>query len=40
MFQASTPGDNSTRTKIENNEEYPPHYNQIVLYDHITRRKT
>ncbi|XP_075242989.1 cilia- and flagella-associated protein 299-like [Convolutriloba macropyga] len=38
--KASTPGDNSTRTRIENNEDYPPVYNQVVLYDHITRRKT
>uniref|UniRef100_A0A1I8HHW9 Cilia- and flagella-associated protein 299 n=2 Tax=Macrostomum lignano TaxID=282301 RepID=A0A1I8HHW9_9PLAT len=32
---ASNPGDNSTRTIIES-----PKYTQIVIYDHITRRKT
>ncbi|KAK6191836.1 cilia- and flagella-associated protein 299 [Patella vulgata] len=33
--KASSPGDNSTRTIIET-----PRYIQIVIYDHITRRKT
>ena len=35
LFQAPTPGDNSTRTIIET-----PKYTQVVIYDHITRRKT
>lgn len=34
-LQAQTPGDNSTRTPIETDQ-----YIQIVIYDHITRRKT
>ncbi|XP_070544214.1 cilia- and flagella-associated protein 299-like [Ptychodera flava] len=33
--KASTPGDNSTRTVLE-----CPQYTQVVIYDHITRRKT
>ena len=35
LLQAPTPGDNSTRTIIET-----PKYIQVVIYDHITRRKT
>jgi len=34
-LQAANPGDNSTRTVIES-----PKYTQVVIYDHITRRKT
>jgi hypothetical protein len=34
-FQAPSPGDNSTRTPLET-----PRYVQVVIYDHITRRKT
>jgi len=30
-----TPGDNTTRTEIETHE-----YQQVVIYDHMTRRKT
>ncbi|PVD38424.1 hypothetical protein C0Q70_01039 [Pomacea canaliculata] len=33
--KALTPGDNSTRTVVET-----PKYIQVVIYDHITRRKT
>ncbi|XP_011663002.2 cilia- and flagella-associated protein 299 [Strongylocentrotus purpuratus] len=33
--KAPSPGDNSTRTPIE-----CPQYIQVVIYDHITRRKT
>ncbi|XP_033125094.1 cilia- and flagella-associated protein 299-like [Anneissia japonica] len=33
--KAPTPGDNSTRTPID-----CPQYIQVVIYDHITRRKT
>ncbi|KAI8521667.1 PREDICTED: uncharacterized protein C4orf22 homolog [Branchiostoma belcheri] len=33
--KAASPGDNSTRTVIES-----PQYTQVVIYDHITRRKT
>ncbi|XP_039273491.1 cilia- and flagella-associated protein 299-like [Styela clava] len=33
--KAQTPGDNSTRTPIETDQ-----YIQVVIYDHITRRKT
>jgi hypothetical protein len=33
--KASTPGDNSTRVVVET-----ARYTQVVLYDHITRRKT
>jgi len=33
--KASTPGDNSTRLVVDT-----PKYTQVVLYDHITRRKT
>lgn len=33
--KAATPGDNSTRTSVETAK-----YTQIVIYDHITRRKT
>lgn len=33
--KAPTPGDNSTRTLVETNQ-----YIQVVIYDHITRRKT
>jgi len=33
--RVSSPGDNSTRTQIES-----PKYIQIVLFDHVTRRKT
>ncbi|KAL3877889.1 hypothetical protein ACJMK2_035533 [Sinanodonta woodiana] len=33
--KAPSPGDNSTRTVIESNK-----YTQVVIYDHITRRKT
>ncbi|KAI0223100.1 cilia and flagella associated protein 299 [Lamellibrachia satsuma] len=33
--KAGTPGDNSIRTPVESNK-----YTQIVIYDHITRRKT
>ncbi|KAK3089103.1 hypothetical protein FSP39_000834 [Pinctada imbricata] len=33
--KASSPGDNSERTVIES-----PNYVQVVIYDHITRRKT
>ncbi|CAD5112863.1 DgyrCDS2075 [Dimorphilus gyrociliatus] len=33
--KASSPGDNSTRTVIET-----PKYQQVVVYDHTTRRKT
>ncbi|XP_071491916.1 cilia- and flagella-associated protein 299-like [Diadema antillarum] len=33
--KAPSPGDNSTRTPIE-----CPQYTQVVIYDHITRRKT
>jgi len=32
---AASPGDNSSRTVIET-----PKYEQVVLYDHLTRRKT
>lgn len=32
---ASSPGDNSTRTVLKT-----PKYMQVVLYDHMTRRKT
>lgn len=31
----SSPGDNSTRVVLDS-----PKYTQIVIYDHITRRKT
>lgn len=31
----SRPGDNSTRTEIETNE-----YMQVVVYDHVTRRRS
>jgi hypothetical protein len=34
MFK-SLPGDNSTRLEIETDK-----YIQVVIYDHITRRKT
>jgi hypothetical protein len=30
-----SPGDNSTRTEIKTNE-----YLQVVIYDHMTRRKS
>ncbi|XP_002130845.1 cilia- and flagella-associated protein 299 [Ciona intestinalis] len=33
--KAATPGDNSTRTPIDTDQ-----YIQVVIYDHITRRKT
>ena len=33
--KAPTPGDNSTRAAIDT-----PRYTQVVIYDHITRRKT
>ena len=33
--KAPTPGDNSVRTPI-----VTPRYIQVVIYDHITRRKT
>jgi len=33
--KAATPGDNSTRVVVETSK-----YTQVVLYDHITRRKT
>lgn len=33
--KAQSPGDNSTRTVIDNSR-----YTQVVIYDHITRRKT
>ena len=33
--QAITPGDNSARISIETSK-----YTQVVIYDHITRRKT
>ena len=35
LLQAPNPGDNSTRTILDS-----PKYTQIVIYDHITRRKT
>lgn len=35
FFQAPNPGDNSYRYVIET-----PKYVQVVIYDHITRRKT
>ncbi len=35
QLQAPSPGDNSTRTTIETSR-----YIQVVIYDHITRRKT
>ena len=41
MFQISSPGDNSTRTVITFDEDdESPKYTQVVIYDHITRRKT
>jgi len=33
--KAATPGDNSTRTPIDTDQ-----YVQVVIYDHVTRRKT
>ena len=33
--KATTPGDNSTRSVLDT-----PEYVQVVIYDHITRRKT
>jgi hypothetical protein len=33
--KAASPGDNSTRTVIDS-----PKYMQVVIYDHVTRRKT
>ena len=35
LQQAVTPGDNSARISIETSK-----YTQVVIYDHITRRKT
>ena len=32
---SANPGDNSTRTEIETSE-----YMQVVIYDHMTRRKS
>ena len=47
FFQIPSPGDNSTRTAItfdkddkEKDEIEGPKYTQVVIYDHITRRKT
>ena len=34
-FQASTPGDNTMRSAVQTTK-----YIQVVIYDHITRRKT
>jgi hypothetical protein len=31
----ASPGDNSTRTELETGE-----YTQVVLYDHVTRRRS
>ena len=41
FFQIASPGDNSTRSVITFDEDdEAPKYTQVVIYDHITRRKT
>ena len=42
FLQIPSPGDNSTRMVITFDEDCQegPRYIQVVIYDHITRRKT
>ena len=41
LIQIASPGDNSTRSVITFDEDdEAPKYTQVVIYDHITRRKT